>query len=418
MNKLLFTTLCFILLVTTPSVAQKKKNAAPKPTVEELMQKYLFDDAEKLLEQEIDKLKRRRKPVIEQKTKLEEINRLRSAMEATERVIIIDSMVVNKHNFLNHIRLSAESGEILSTNDFFDNRQDTCGCTVYKPEVGERIWFAKPDEAGLPKLHYSDYEDYDWLNHKKIEELNNDSIQNYPFILSDGLTLYYAAQGLESLGGYDIFVTRYDTDENKYLQPENIGMPFNSPANDYMMAIDEYNQLGWFVSDRHQPKDKVCIYVFIPNTIKKTYNPHLYSQKELGSLARIESIADTWSDKQMVAEGKERLDAVRNSKESNKTGKAFEFVINDRYTYTSLSDFKSDAAIKMMQTWLKDKKEHEKNVKILNALRSSYSISNPAQQQTMSQELIDLETKNEMESARLKQGEKEIRRLEIEYNNY
>ena len=38
--------------------------------------------------------------------------------------------------------------------------------------------------------------------------------------------------------------------------PENVGMPFNSPYNDYMYVIDEFNDLGWFASDRYQPEGK------------------------------------------------------------------------------------------------------------------------------------------------------------------
>lgn len=29
-------------------------------------------------------------------------------------------------------------------------------------------------------------------------------------------------------------------------------MPFNSPANDYMYAEDDINNIGWFVADRNQ----------------------------------------------------------------------------------------------------------------------------------------------------------------------
>ena len=36
------------------------------------------------------------------------------------------------------------------------------------------------------------------------------------------------------------------TSTDTYLVPENVGMPFNSPYNDYMYVIDEYNNLGWF----------------------------------------------------------------------------------------------------------------------------------------------------------------------------
>ena len=94
----------------------------------------------------------------------------------------------------------------------------------------------------------------------------------YPFFLNDGVTLYYASNGEGSIGGYDIFITRLNLENNTYLKPENVGMPFNSIYNDYMMAVDEMLNIGWFVSDREQIPGKVTIYLFIPNSSKQTYN--------------------------------------------------------------------------------------------------------------------------------------------------
>ena len=62
----------------------------------------------------------------------------------------------------------------------------------------------------------------------------------FPFLMPDGVTLYFANNGGNSLGGYDIFMTRRsdDADGRSYMQPQNIGMPYNSPYDDYMLAID------------------------------------------------------------------------------------------------------------------------------------------------------------------------------------
>lgn len=43
--------------------------------------------------------------------------------------------------------------------------------------------------------------------------------------MADGVTLYYASDGEGSLGGYDIFVTRYDSESSSYLRPDNIECP-------------------------------------------------------------------------------------------------------------------------------------------------------------------------------------------------
>ena len=108
---------------------------------------------------------------------------------------------------------------------------------------------------------------------------------DYPYVLTDGITIYYASDGPGSMGEYDIFVTRYNTNTDSYLMPENVGMPFNSPYNDYMYVIDEFNDLGWFASDRYQPEGKVCIYVFIPNSSKQVYNYEGMDPDKMISLA-------------------------------------------------------------------------------------------------------------------------------------
>ena len=76
------------------------------------------------------------------------------------------------------------------------------------------------------------------------------NVQNYPYMLSDGVTLYFASKDTNGLGGYDIYVTRYNTHTNTYTTPENLGFPYNSSANDYLMVIDELQQVGYFATDR------------------------------------------------------------------------------------------------------------------------------------------------------------------------
>lgn len=51
-----------------------------------------------------------------------------------------------------------------------------------------------------------------WSEPEPLMSLNEQGNVNYPFLMSDGITLYYASDGEGSLGGYDIFVTRYDSE--------------------------------------------------------------------------------------------------------------------------------------------------------------------------------------------------------------
>ena len=412
MKKYILPAFCYLLL-SLPSQAQKSRQAMPAPTAEYYMNHYQFDKAEELLNQDIKKLKRKRQPTNVEERELQGIARMRSMMRATERVTVIDSLVVDKNAFLNHVKLSPESGEISPYGAFF-HRTDESGCTVYLSELGNKIYFAQPDEDKRLRLFTSDLVGGKWATPHKLDELDGDDAQNYPFMLSDGVTLYYAAQGEESIGGYDIFVTRYDMDEKKFLHPENLGMPFNSPANDYMLAIDEFNQLGWFVSDRNQPEDKACIYVFIPDDVRKAYDADIYEEDELCRLALIHSIAETWGDKEAVAQARQRLQAALDAPKAAKKQKDFEFVIDNRDTYTLLNDFKSPEARGKMAAWQKKRMQLDKDRQQLQNLRGRYAGSNDARRQTLSQQILHLEAQCEKAEAELHAEAKAIRNLEIQ----
>lgn len=83
-----------------------------------------------------------------------------------------------------------------------------------------------------------------------------------PFVTQDGITLYFGADGPQSLGGLDIFMTRSDPETNEFLRPLNMGMPFNSPANDFLLAVDEQNGEGWWVTDRGMAERPDSVVVF------------------------------------------------------------------------------------------------------------------------------------------------------------
>jgi len=63
-------------------------------------------------------------------------------------------------------------------------------------------------------------------------EINGPFNEHYPHLSSDGLTLYFSSDRLESMGGYDVFRCRYLPEANRWTAPENLGIPVNSAADD------------------------------------------------------------------------------------------------------------------------------------------------------------------------------------------
>ena len=350
-----------------------------------------FDEAEELLNQNIKKRTRRRQTTTVEEEKLQTVKRMRSMINATERLTVVDSIVVNKKNFLDHIKLSEESGTLHTYAAFF-NRSDSSGCTVYRSELGNKIYFSQPDENKTLRLYTSDLVGGKWTTPHELDELEGDTVQNYPFMMSDGVTLYYAAQGNESIGGYDIFVTRYDMDEKKFLYPENIGMPYNSPFDDYLLVIDELNGIGWWATDRNLLEDQVTIYIFKYNEIRNNYSA---TREDIAQLAAITSIKDTWEEKNDYEDLRETIANI--SLENEKPEYDFTFHLKNGVTYHMYDDFTSTEARSLMQRYLQQQETIATKAEQLTLLRGKYHKANASEKKRLAPEILQLE--NQMRTA-------------------
>ncbi|MDO4186193.1 MAG: tetratricopeptide repeat protein [Bacteroidales bacterium] len=351
---------------------------------------FRFEEAISTLEAYRNDLVKRKRDTEEADRLLEKSHNGLRQLRGVERVMVIDSMVVDKPAFLHYYKLSPESGT-LSTDNPFSPKASLEGGTVYYNELGNIAYYTdKPDS--LLNI-YRAVRLLDGSNERSAlsEEINEGQNANYPYVMPDGSTIYYAADGPESMGGYDIFVTRYNSTNGSYLQPENVGMPFNSPYNDYMYVIDEFSNLGWFASDRYQPEGKVCIYVFIPNETKQVYNYEGTDLQELIALSQLRSIEDTWSDEEAVKAAKHRLELVNEEVAQRNMKRDFEFVIDDAHTYYVTTDFKSDAAKLAFAQYQQLSESLAELEDRLAGLREEYAAAAGSQKQALAPGILDLE---------------------------
>lgn len=405
-----------LLLAICATAQRNRRVQTPTYTVtpQEAMNAYNFSLAEEILESQIAALTKKKQPTQQEENLLETARRLQIRLRATEQVTIIDSIVLPKNRVLEQIKLSEENGKLLRYDDFFKTSTHTDG-TLFLNELGDHVVYAEADNSGHMRLKEKSLIEGEWTLEHQLDGLMAEPEDNfnYPFLLSDGITLYYAAECAESLGGYDIFMTRYDTDSQQFLTPENIGMPFNSPANDYLLAIDEYEQLGWFVTDRYQPADSVCLYTFIPTETRHIYNVDELGQEKLASLARIASIRDTWIDMASVNNAQQRLAAARTDKQKENKLHDFTFVVNDQKTYHSLTQFINKNAGQKAKIWAETQKELEAKHRQLTDLRTKYVADNDAQRTQTAAQILALEELTERLAFDKLALEKEIRQLEI-----
>ena len=322
----------------------------------------------------------------------------------TDKLLVVDSMVVDKESFLKHLDLQNENGYvgIENNNAWFINA------------LKNKKIYASGDSLSGRKLILAYYVNSKWEDRRPISELNTlFSDINFPFLMPDATTLFFSAKGHNSIGGFDIYTTILDVDNGGFYIPDNYGLPYNSTANDYFLAIDERNNLGWLVSDRYQPEDKVCIYIFVPNKNRVKLAQEGFDNNTIKKLAQLNSIQDTWNfgDKQEAMRNLERLRIQRNV--GNKGRESVLFIVNDKIKYTLLSQFKSNKS-KQLFAKLEDNKQLVAKQKTeLENLRIQYKQANKAKQSSLKQDILFIEKQLMKYQLEQKELEQNIRKLEL-----
>lgn len=117
---------------------------------------------------------------------------------------------------------------------------------------GNTIYFAsdRPGGYGGIDLYFTkkDSKSGEWgVPQNAGPIINTKGDEKTPFIHSDSETLYFSSNGHFGFGGYDIFYVRKDS-TGKWREPENIGYPINTEADDTGFFVSTDSKTGYFFS--------------------------------------------------------------------------------------------------------------------------------------------------------------------------
>jgi tetratricopeptide (TPR) repeat protein len=326
-------------------------------------------------------------------------------MNRVEDIAIVDSMVVNKNDFLKYYKFSSELGS-LSQEILNMPRKRKAYKVKYMTQRQDRTYFSDSIQGNMNI--FTSFKLLDgWSKPVSISDVINTSAnENYPFLLLDGVTVYFASDGENSIGGYDLFVTRFNPATNTYLTPENIGFPFNSPANDYMMVIDEQNKLGWFATDRNQPSGKVVIYTFVQNETKTIIRTE--DKNYLRNAAQLKVYRKSFTS--------ESDSLVTEQNQTTISDNQIEFLINDSTIYTTLNQFKNPIALKGWTELNKLTNDFKNNEIVLSNLRLKYDgLENGIQRVALAPKIMELENKNLEMQKQISIKILEVRNAEVKF---
>lgn len=101
----------------------------------------------------------------------------------------------------------------------------------------------------------------DWSRPENLgPSVNTEDNERSPFIHPDGVSLYFASNGWEGLGGYDMYYTRVD--DSRGQKPLNLGHPINTEGDEFYFGVDTDGEKAYFSSNKYPSKGGMDIYEF------------------------------------------------------------------------------------------------------------------------------------------------------------
>jgi hypothetical protein len=153
------------------------------------------------------------------------------------------------------------------------------GYTTTEPAVGynpdddqEVLYFVsdRPGGKGKRDIWYTNLNRYGFPEPINLGALNTEGDDVTPFYHTPSATLYYSTNGLQTVGGFDVYKAKGFGDTWK--EPYHMGMPINSGGNDVYFSLTTNEKTGFFASNRkgaiNLSEEACCFDIFKADLVK------------------------------------------------------------------------------------------------------------------------------------------------------
>lgn len=93
------------------------------------------------------------------------------------------------------------------------------------------------------------------------DKVNTPFDEDGVFIDYDGKTLFFSTRGRKGMGGYDIFKSEYDSENDTWGEPINLGYPINTPDDDIFFVSSKDGKRGYYATVRNGGVGYLDIYM-------------------------------------------------------------------------------------------------------------------------------------------------------------
>ncbi|MCD6367008.1 MAG: PD40 domain-containing protein, partial [Bacteroidales bacterium] len=181
-------------------------------------------------------------------------------------LIVLDNKKIKDENFFYSYRLDDFGGKLVVTPKDFKTKVDIKkkyrGITfIWNDSVAFFASYGGNKKGSLDIYEVKKNPDKTWSPAQNIgPDINTGYDENFPYLSPDGKTFYFSSKGFNSMGGYDIFKTKFDSVTARFSKPENMDFPINSPFDDLLYVTDLENRFAYFASKRETNNEEVSVY--------------------------------------------------------------------------------------------------------------------------------------------------------------
>lgn len=235
--------------------------------------------------------------------------------------------------------------------------------------LADKAWHATQDSAKI--VYSTTFADTLTLSRR-------DSLELFPMVC--GKDRYFAAKDLFGMGGYDLYVCRWDDRQKAWKEPQNLGFPYSSPYNDFLFINTEDGRYSIFASDRECGSDSVFVYV-----LEYDSTPVRSAESDPAKLLQLSRLEPVESTNTPVVEKKKDEDA------------------NTVQYKEKLGRLKT----------VREKINAQNQA--LEVLRDSYSSADNKQKPAIADRILKQETELDLLNAEMKSASEDLQSLELEF---
>ncbi len=181
-------------------------------------------------------------------------------------LIVLDKKEITTDKFFRIYDLKDIGGSLIVTSDFqtkLDKKNNHLPL-IHFPQNPSMVFYSsygENGETGKDIYFRKKQADGTWSEAKRVEgKINTNYDEDYPYLNPSGQYLYFSSKGHNSMGGFDVFRSKFDDVNGIFGTPENLDFAISSPDDDVLFIVDSLDQNAYFASARQSELGKLHVY--------------------------------------------------------------------------------------------------------------------------------------------------------------